>query len=352
MSKLLQIYGYALRARGMFGKTREASRQAKSHRSKFYEDVWREAAGELGATFEELGGGVFKVSCNGASTRVLNNCTTLDDPVTLHVALDKPLVSKILRSHGLPTPDSVEFTLDSLNQAYEFLARYGVCVVKPADGTAGGDGVTTRIVTRRQLFKAAVRATGYGSTRLLAEEQAEGDTTRLLYLDGQLLDAVKRNPPSVLGDGKSSVSQLVRGLNQKRVDAGYQLAQATLQYDLEMKLTLARQKLSWRSVPAEGRRVVLKEVTNDNMADENESVAEQVSEGIIAAGRRAAEVIGARLVGIDIMTPDIRSGLEEAGGKILEVNTTPGLHLHYFTRGGACRVAVPILKTCLEHARK
>jgi D-alanine-D-alanine ligase-like ATP-grasp enzyme len=56
-------------------------------------------------------------------------------------------------------------------------------------------------------------------------------------------------------------------------------------------------------------------------------------------------------VGIDIITPDIRQGLEEAGGKILEVNTMPGFHYHYFKQGGACRVAVPILKTCLEHAR-
>jgi D-alanine-D-alanine ligase-like ATP-grasp enzyme len=87
------------------------------------------------------------------------------------------------------------------------------------------------------------------------------------------------------------------------------------------------------------------------MADENVSVADQVSATIIAAGCLAAELIGVRLVGIDIITPDIRQGLEKAGGKILEVNPMPGFHYHYFKQGGACRVAVPILKTCLEHAR-
>jgi glutathione synthase/RimK-type ligase-like ATP-grasp enzyme len=81
-----------------------------------------------------------------------------------------------------------------------------------------------------------------------------------------------------------------------------------------------------RRGPADGQRVVLKTVINDNMVDENESVVDHLSESIIEAGCRVAELIGARLAGIDIITPHIRQGLEEAGGKILKVNTMPGFH--------------------------
>jgi D-alanine-D-alanine ligase-like ATP-grasp enzyme len=351
ISRFLELWGYAMRGKSILGRAGKQRLQGRSHRSQFYEDTWREAAGELGATFEELGGRIFKISLNGASARVYDNYTPLDDPVTLQITLDKSLVHSILRSHGLPTPDHAEFSLNNLNRAYGFLDRHRMCVVKPADGTAGGSGVTTGVETRRQLIKAAARAAGYGG-RLLIEEHLEGDMIRLLYLDGRLLDAVRRGFPTVVGDGKSRISQLLLSLNQKRLDAGYELAQATLKHDMDMERTLARQGLSWRSMPAKGRRVRLKTVINDNTADENESVVGEVSESIIAAGRRAAELIGARLVGIDVITPDIGQGLEEAGGKILEINTTPGYHNHYFKRGGACRVAVPILKTCLEHARR
>ena len=351
ISRVLQLYGYAMRAKRLLGKARAQSVRVKINRSRFYEDVWREAAGDLGAEFEVLGGGILKISSDGASIRVHTNCTPLDDPVTLQVALNKPLVHKILRSHGLPTPDHAEFSLNSLDKAFQFLARRRRCVVKPAEGTDGGCGVTTGIETRSQLTRAAARAAGY-SPKLLVEEQVQGDIVRLLYLDGHLLDAVKRGSPKVLGDGKSRISQLVFGLNQKRIEAGYGLAQVSLKYDMDMERTLAQQRLSWRSIPARGRQVMLKTVINDNMTDENESVAGQIAESVVNTGRRAAELVGARLAGIDIITPNIGRDLEEAGGKILEVNTTPGYHYHYFKRDGACRVAVPILRTCLEHARE
>lgn len=350
-SRLLEMWGYALRAKRLLGRAGDQRVQARNHLSDFYVDVWREAAAELGAGFEELADGIFKISHGGASTRVYCNYTPLDDPVTLRLALDKFLVHSILRSHGMPIPDHVEFSLKSLNKAHLFLDRHRTCVVKPCDGSAGGGGVTTGVETRSQLVQAAARAAGYGK-RLLIEEQLEGDMIRLLYLDGQLLDAVRRGFPTVVGDGKSRISQLFHDLNQKRLDAGYRLAQATLKVDMDMKRTLARQGLRWRSVPARGQRVILKAVVNDNIADENESVAGEISESLVAAGRRAAELVGVRLAGIDVITPDLHQGLEESGGKIIEVNTNPGYHNHYFNRTGPCRVVVPILRACLEHARR
>jgi len=347
ISRFLALWGYVVRAKRIAGIQR---RRARCHLAQFYKDAWREAAGELGATFEELDVGLFKLSCDGVSIEVNNQYTTLDSAAS-GIALDKPLVHSMLRSHGLPIPDHVEFSLNNLKKAYQFLDRHRICVVKPADGTGGGSGVTTGVETRSQLIRAAARAAGYGS-RLLIEEQLEGDMVRLLYLDGRLLDAVRRGSPTVVGDGKSRISQLVRSLNQKRLDSGYKIAKATVNCDIDMERTLARQALSWRSVPAKGRLVTLKTVVNDNMADENESVAGEISERLVATGRQAAELVGVRLAGIDVITPDIHRGLEETGGKIIEVNTSPGYHNHYFNRTGPCRVAVPILKACLDHARE
>ena len=111
MPPLLQFCAYASRARALTGFQLW---KAKRHRSQFYEDVWREAATELDATFQVLAKGYFRISRGDASTRMRNNLTMLDDPATYRVALDKPLVHKMLRSHGLPTPNHAIFSLNNL----------------------------------------------------------------------------------------------------------------------------------------------------------------------------------------------------------------------------------------------
>jgi hypothetical protein len=54
------------------------------------------------------------------------------------------------------------------------------------------------------------------------------------------------------------------------------------------------------------------------------------------------------------VTPDPTRSLVEAGGTILEVNATPGLHYHYQVANPAhaAPVAVPILKRLLETGSK
>ena len=191
---------------------------------------------------------------------------------------------------------------------------------------------------------------GSRRTRLLIEEQGVGDNLRLLYLDGRLLDAVRRRPPSVVGDGWSTIGRLVQRINQRRLKAGYELAIVMLSHDLDMQRTLARQGLSLRSVPSEGQRVVLKTVINDNMREENERVTDRLCPKIVEVGERAARAVGVRLAGVDVLTPALGVGLDEAGGVILEINIGPGYQYHYFTSGEACRVAVPILDECLKDA--
>ena len=100
-------------------------------------------------------------------------------------------------------PAHAIFDLDRLRAAEEFAqGREGPCVVKPARGTGGGDGVTTDVRGRRDLRRAALHASLFCSD-LVVEEQVPGDVYRLLYLKGCFLDAVRRRPPIVVGDGRS-----------------------------------------------------------------------------------------------------------------------------------------------------
>jgi cyanophycin synthetase len=311
-------------------------------------EIWRDAARELEAEVIDRLAGFLEIRKGGERTRVWNHLTALDDPVTLRFGLDKLLVHQSLREEALPVPEHVVFDFADLAPAVEFLEREArPCVVKPVN-SSGGSGTTSGLRSRAALRRASIRA-GRIDRRLLIEGQIRGDVYRLLYLDGELLDAVRRHPPAVTGDGRSTIEQLVAQENRGRALEPPARRLSPLRIDLECVLTLADAGLTVKSVPARGRRVAVKTVVSQNSARENESVREAIGEALVADGAAAAAAVGLRLAGVDVVTPDPSAALAEAGGATLEVNGPPGLHYHYAVRDPqrATRVAVPILRTLL-----
>jgi cyanophycin synthetase len=279
---------------------------------------------------------------------VCRNLCPVDDSSTLTTAGNKPLVHRLLAREGLPTPPHTEFTLARVGWAVEFLETVGCpCVVKPARDTGAGHGVTTGVTDRNLLARAAALAASYGKA-LLIEKQIAGANYRLLFLDGILLDAVLRKPPTAIGDGRATVRTLVGRANELRLAKGASHAQFRLTFDLDMRRTLAEQRLSINSIPAAGEVVTLKTVVNENSGLDNETGTELICDSIISDGARAAAAVGSRLAGVDVITTDPTVPLAESGGVICEVNTTPGLYYHYHKAGGPTAVAVPILEWLLN----
>ena len=91
----------------------------------------------------------------------------------------------------------------------------------------------------------------------------------------------------------------------------------------------------------------LKSVVNDNRGDDNLAV-DRLSADIVEVGARAAEAVGVRLAGVDVITPDPSLPLGEAGGVVIEVNTTPGYYYHYHKRDGCVPVATLILERLVK----
>jgi glutathione synthase/RimK-type ligase-like ATP-grasp enzyme len=119
--------------------------------------------------------------------------------------------------------------------------------------------------------------------------------------------------------------------------------------DLDCLFTLAAAGRTLRTVPALGERVLVKSASSENGEHENHTVRAYASE-VIDEAAEAVRAVGLRLAGVDLVTADIKRSLAEAGGKIIEVNGTPGFHYHYQVadREGATRVAIPILGRVLE----
>jgi len=312
-----------------------------------YDRIWRDAAQALDARVITLGAGFLEISKGDRRTLVYGRFTGLDSEMTLRLVRDKAVVNRLLRGAGVRLPEQIELEGDDLDGAQQFMARVPApWVVKPA-GSSGGQGITTGLRTPED-FERARRSALLTGSRLILERQVVGDVYRVLMLDGEVLDVLRRLPSRVTGDGHSTVSELINAENRARLNIPGR-ATSLVYIDLECVVTLRAQGLSLTTVPASGRTVALKVVTNQNGWNDNYTVRAHLAPELVEQAVRAASAVGLRLAGVDVVTTDISRSLAETKGVLLEVNGAPGLHYHYSVADpeNATPIAIPILRALL-----
>lgn len=322
-------------------------------RKAFYRELWEQAARSVGADFQDWDFGYFRISRGGSTTMVKLGSVMMDNHLMLDLMGNKPLTYALLGEKGHAVPEFRVYSMQSLHKAEAFLELHGgPVVVKPATGSGGGRGVTTGIGNRRALRKASRLAARYDGT-LLVEEQIDGQSYRLLYLDSEFIDAVRRDPPTLTGDGRHSIRDLVRMENRSRLSGRPFSALSPLQIDQDCHHRLRALGLSPRSRLAAGNTIVLKRAVNENSADGNHSVRHQVHPETIARGARLVQDLGVRFAGLDVICQDIAAPLSPDNGRINEINTTPGIHHHYLIAqpAGGVRVAEILLSRLFESGR-
>jgi cyanophycin synthetase len=321
-------------------------------RDAIYREIWSDAATSVGAEMLALSSGFLETRRDGVSTRVWQQFVGLDDAVTLRLALDKPLVHRLLSAERVPVPAHAQMAFSDGLAALDFLARAsGPVVVKPASGTGGGGGTTAGVSGAGQLARARMRAARF-SPEVLIESQAPGAVYRVLFLDGELIDVLRHHPPRLTGDGRSRIVELIARENERRMAGRGRAGLTPLRVNLDTVLALERAGRRLSSVPPRGTTVVLQTVTNDNRVEDTETVRERLSTDVIDTARTAADAVGLRLAGVDVITADPTRPLAETGGVVTEVNGHPGLHHHYLVAdpAHATDVAVPVLERLLEVA--
>jgi cyanophycin synthetase len=345
-----------------------ARRSSRRQYASFYRELWTTAAAEVAANVRPLPDGSLEIVLKSGSVRVRNTYCSIDSWDIIHRARDKVQVERMLAEAGLPVPVHQVFTMAQPEAAHQFLAEAdGPCVIKPARDTGLGMGVTTGVHTTgdlRRAIAAAAVAGARGSRQgrsggplrrvvgmlralstvpLLIERHVAGTNYRLLYIDGVLLDAIRREPPVLTGDGASTVSELIDVTNAQRLRAGGLHGQRLITRDLDLARTLAAQGVRPRTVLPAGSTIRLKSTINENSADGNHPALHEVCAEVVEQGRIAAETVGARLAGVDVITTDPSRPLASSGGRLLEVNTTPGLAMHHHGHPGQVAPAVALL---------
>jgi cyanophycin synthetase len=251
------------------------------------------------------------------------------------IAQDKDLTKSLLSAIGVPVPEGRVCT--TAEQAWEAAQAIGLPVaIKPRKGNQG-KGVSTALDSREAVVTAHEIAVAYDGETIV-ERHLYGSDHRLLVIGDRLVAAARREPPSVTGDGRASISELVakENLNPLRGD-DHATSLSKLRLDAIGVEHLAEQGLTPDSVPAAGQTVSLRRNANLSTGGSATDVTDTVHPEVAARAVEAARMIGLDVAGIDIVATRIDQPLEVTRGAIVEVNAAPGLRMHLEPSAGKGR---------------
>ncbi|MEI2720804.1 MAG: cyanophycin synthetase [Gemmatimonadales bacterium] len=274
--------------------------------------------------------------------RIQATVTGRTSHIAVEMASDKEETNKLLGALGLPVPrqELVQRSEDAVRAA----RRIGFpVVVKPYNGNHGR-AISIHLTTDEQVADAFTLAQEV-SRSVIVESFVTGDDHRLLVVDGVLVAATRRTPAHVVGDGRSTIAELVAEVNRDpRRGIGHEKVLTRLELDAKAVEFLAANGHAPESVPAAGARVFLCATGNLSTGGTATDVTDIIHPDNAEMAVRAIKAVGLDVGGVDFLSADISESYKTHGGGICEVNAAPGFRMHSAPSEGTPRdVAGPVI---------
>lgn len=279
----------------------------------------------------------------GKYSRVISASLT-DAPscISVDIAGNKHLTKQILSDYGIPVPyGQVAYSEDAAIRIAKEIG-YPV-VIKPCDVNQG-KGVTLNIFNEEQVRFAYKEAIKY-CRAVIVEKYVEGTDYRVLVVGNKISAVSERKPPSITGDGKHTIKELIEFENRNPARGeGHEKPLTKIKIDSVVLQTLSMQGINENYIPAEGENVVLRGNGNLSTGGTARECTGEIHPANKEMAIKAAKAVGLDIAGIDIKTPDISVPINKNNGAVLEVNAAPGLRMHlYPSEGNSKNVAEDIV---------
>ncbi len=262
--------------------------------------------------------------------------------IAVEIACDKEDTKELLEAAEIPVPKGrIIRDQEDLEDAIERLGY--PLALKPIAGNHG-KGITTNVKNLEDAIE-ALRIAKEHSRRVIVEKFITGFDHRVLVINYKFDAAAVRKPACVVGDGKSTIKDLIDKVNEDpRRGFGHEKVLTAITINDQTVNFLKDQDLTIDSIPEKGNEVLLKPTANLSTGGTAEDITDQVHPSIITMCERVARIIGLDICGIDIMAPSLFKPMKETGGAILEVNAAPGFRMHLEPTHGLPRnVAEPVI---------
>jgi len=270
-------------------------------------------------------------------TRIQATVTSSTGTISTSLASDKEGTHSLLKDMGLPVPKQDMFS--SEDEAVSAAKRIGYpVVIKPLDANHGR-GISINLTTDEQVREAYHVAKEQGRSRfVLVESFITGFDHRMLVINNELVAVAKRVPGHVIGDGKSTITELIDIVNaDPRRGIGHEKVLTRLEIDSQAMRLLLDAGYGEKTVLKKGEQFFLRSTANLSTGGTAIDMTDVVHPDNREMAIRAVRAVGLDIGGVDFLTDDITHSYKDVGGAIVEVNAGPGFRMHVAPSEGESR---------------
>lgn len=263
-----------------------------------------------------------------------NTNFNLNPAGSTEIAKDKQYTSYFLRKFGFNVPDSKAFFSDRLNanltegrrrsidDAVEYALTIGFPVfVKPNNLSQGT--LVTKVHCQNELYE-VTRKIFERSNVLVVQRPVDGSDFRVVILDDEIISAYERIPLQITGDGLLTIEKLLIKAKENLEKSGRPNSEIDIDdFRIDQKLSVSG--LSRSSVAGANEVIVLLDNANLSNGGSSKDVTTRLHPEFSKIAYMAAQSIGLRLCGVDIIANDITASPAAQDWAIIELNAAPGL---------------------------
>jgi len=258
--------------------------------------------------------------------RIQATTTSQTNMISVDIAANKHATKKLLGEMGVPVPKG--YRIRDLEELESTVEAVGFpLVIKPLDGNHG-KGATVGIMDLEHAKTAFEKAKEY-SRWIIVEKMLEGADFRALVVNNHLIAVAERIPAHVVGDGKSTIQELIDQTNaDPRRGYGHENVLTQITIDGQTMRCIAAKDYTLETVLPAADMLTLKTTANISTGGTAIDRTDEVHPENVFLFERIARIIGLDVAGIDIIAPNVSEPLDENGGGIIEVNAAPGFRMH------------------------
>lgn len=222
-----------------------------------------------------------------------------------------------------------------------WLETHKKVVVKPESSSASR-GLTLDITTTAQL-KAAIdhaREATQFTDNILVQQQVPGEEIRLALLNGKVVAVLLRQPLQIVGDGQTTLGELIEQENVERakISKASMVAYGRVENFAKPEALAKKDEV----LPAG----VVRKLADSTLISGGASVFnifEDVHPSYIHFAEDVVRHLGAAFIVMDLLTSDYRAPMTRKNTYFNEFNKAPALKMFYGCRDGRNYDIVPLL---------